>query len=423
MTYPAHGHRELTPVKQRQHTSDEFAQHPRWASQQQLSQAPNSSLVANDGASQGYEFALNQFWAKQPGLDQIAGWDYDAQRVAPELSGQYHQNNHLCYDPEAALNVAATRHNSYSGQIGWMPTMVGGDIAGTCASVSEFDSISSLSPQSYFSDRVDNSFSPCSVSDQASSRGDWTTSTSPSAPIKMSSPQLGSSIPYSGYVLARNSNFRRCPDLTGLPGGGFSLAGPSLSVHANNAGHALETPFDGGHQHSADGSLVSMTAPSSSSSWYMSGHSPSRSDVKLTQPDGRAYKTEHDDNGIASSASNHSSSSHGSPSSEGSCSDLHVQVNEQACFKTSQTLDTEAQRQRNDDLLLQGKRDGLTYREIRNKMLGEKPAESTLRGRYRSLTKARKDRVRKPVWHKRDVNIVHNPLQQKHANGMLDRAT
>jgi hypothetical protein len=37
-------------------------------------------------------------------------------------------------------------------------------------------------------------------------------------------------------------------------------------------------------------------------------------------------------------------------------------------------------------------------------MEGEEIAESTLRGRYRSLTKERKDRVRKPVWTKVDVS-------------------
>jgi hypothetical protein len=55
-------------------------------------------------------------------------------------------------------------------------------------------------------------------------------------------------------------------------------------------------------------------------------------------------------------------------------------------------------------VLIEGKRRGETYKEIKLKMVGKKPAESTLRGRYRSLTKARKDRVRKPVWTKVDVS-------------------
>ncbi|OCK92355.1 uncharacterized protein K441DRAFT_614568, partial [Cenococcum geophilum 1.58] len=45
----------------------------------------------------------------------------------------------------------------------------------------------------------------------------------------------------------------------------------------------------------------------------------------------------------------------------------------------------------------------MSYKEIRQKG-GLQAAESTLRGRFRALTKARKDRVRKPVWTERDVS-------------------
>lgn len=90
---------------------------------------------------------------------------------------------------------------------------------------------------------------------------------------------------------------------------------------------------------------------------------------------------------------------------ESSRNDGHAQVNYQPRFQVPRSIDAEAQRKSNDEVLVQGKRSGLTYKEIRNKMVGEKPAESTLRGRYRSLTKARKDRVRKPVWKKNDVSF------------------
>lgn len=61
-----------------------------------------------------------------------------------------------------------------------------------------------------------------------------------------------------------------------------------------------------------------------------------------------------------------------------------------------------------DQILLDGKQAGLTYKEIRRRMKTA-VAESTLRGRYRSLTKARKDRVRKPVWTEKDVSL-RSPL-------------
>jgi hypothetical protein len=62
-----------------------------------------------------------------------------------------------------------------------------------------------------------------------------------------------------------------------------------------------------------------------------------------------------------------------------------------------------AQRKKEDELLLQMKRDGRTYRDIR-KALDRKVAESTLRGRYRSLTKPRRERVRAPKWTGADVS-------------------
>lgn len=62
-----------------------------------------------------------------------------------------------------------------------------------------------------------------------------------------------------------------------------------------------------------------------------------------------------------------------------------------------------AQRIEEDRILLEGKEKGLTYKTIR-KMMQSNIAESTLRGRYRSLTKEKKDRVRKPTWTNKDVS-------------------
>lgn len=54
-------------------------------------------------------------------------------------------------------------------------------------------------------------------------------------------------------------------------------------------------------------------------------------------------------------------------------------------------------------LLIEYKRRGLSYKEIK-RIGGFKEAESTLRGRFRTLTKAKEQRVRKPHWHERDVS-------------------
>lgn len=61
-------------------------------------------------------------------------------------------------------------------------------------------------------------------------------------------------------------------------------------------------------------------------------------------------------------------------------------------------------------LLIQWKRAGLSYKDIK-RMGGFKEAESTLRGRFRTLTKAKEQRVRKPKWLKRDVSIPLPPYK------------
>lgn len=62
--------------------------------------------------------------------------------------------------------------------------------------------------------------------------------------------------------------------------------------------------------------------------------------------------------------------------------------------------------------LINSKRLGLSYKDI--KRLGEFPeAESTLRGRYRTLTKSKEQRVRKPHWHDKDVSCFRTNLNQE----------
>ncbi|KAK3295359.1 uncharacterized protein B0H64DRAFT_358893 [Chaetomium fimeti] len=58
-----------------------------------------------------------------------------------------------------------------------------------------------------------------------------------------------------------------------------------------------------------------------------------------------------------------------------------------------------------DDFLVKHKQRGLTYKEIR-RLGGFVEAESTLRGRYRTLTKSREARVRKPEWSEKDLRLL-----------------
>ncbi|KAI1457214.1 hypothetical protein F4805DRAFT_457971 [Annulohypoxylon moriforme] len=64
-----------------------------------------------------------------------------------------------------------------------------------------------------------------------------------------------------------------------------------------------------------------------------------------------------------------------------------------------------------DEFLVKSKRDGLTYREIRKKG-NFTEAESTLRGRFRTLTKDKEARVRKPEWRDTDIRLLKKAVRK-----------
>ncbi|KAK2032472.1 hypothetical protein LX32DRAFT_661151 [Colletotrichum zoysiae] len=70
-----------------------------------------------------------------------------------------------------------------------------------------------------------------------------------------------------------------------------------------------------------------------------------------------------------------------------------------------------AERSAKDEYLLKAKQDGLTYREIRVKG-NFTEAESTLRGRYRTLTKSKEARVRKPEWTDKDIHLLQRAVRK-----------
>lgn len=59
-----------------------------------------------------------------------------------------------------------------------------------------------------------------------------------------------------------------------------------------------------------------------------------------------------------------------------------------------------------DELLVRCKGQGMSYKQIKE-LGGFEEAESTLRGRYRALTKPREARLRKPEWGEREVSGMH----------------
>ncbi|PTB75671.1 hypothetical protein M440DRAFT_355973 [Trichoderma longibrachiatum ATCC 18648] len=69
-----------------------------------------------------------------------------------------------------------------------------------------------------------------------------------------------------------------------------------------------------------------------------------------------------------------------------------------------------AERAAKDRFLVQSRREGVSYKDI--KRLGNfKEAESTLRGRYRTLTKEKKDRQRDPKWNDLDDHLLKEAVR------------
>lgn len=85
-------------------------------------------------------------------------------------------------------------------------------------------------------------------------------------------------------------------------------------------------------------------------------------------------------------------------------SDITIESSKCAAI-SSGTKDTPEQRIAKDRFLLDSKRDGKSYKQIRMEG-GFTEAESTLRGRHRTLTKKPEERVRKPEWESNDVKPI-----------------
>ncbi|CAK47031.1 hypothetical protein CBS115989_10557 [Aspergillus niger] len=79
-------------------------------------------------------------------------------------------------------------------------------------------------------------------------------------------------------------------------------------------------------------------------------------------------------------------------------------------------------RDKRNAFLIECKPRGLSYKDIK-RIGGFKEAESTLRGRFRTLTKSKEQRVRKPQWHQNDirllceaVNVLSEATDQEHGH-------
>ncbi|XXH05148.1 hypothetical protein Hte_011573 [Hypoxylon texense] len=74
-----------------------------------------------------------------------------------------------------------------------------------------------------------------------------------------------------------------------------------------------------------------------------------------------------------------------------------------------------------DEFLIRNKLAGMTYKEIRRKG-NFTEAESTLRGRFRTLTKDKEARVRKPEWQDNDIRLLRKAVRKLHKGDEMSPA-
>lgn len=395
-------------VKQDQYRPEDFAQNSHWSAPQQLSQDFQPPVsTALDHTANGFGYPSGQLWEGTTALNDSAVWT-NAMQMEPyivrDIDNQVRQNCELVYDGEVASDMPVKGHADYGRQPIWVPLLPHGLPRGMGMNGSDMERSNSLSPKSPFSERLDDTYSPGSMPDTASPKGTWSSCRVALMPYPESSPQCVSARAHMNSARTYTAQGPVPFHLTDLSKTRYdvtpSSTAPARTCRQDHGAISLDT-----YQHTFSEHSYPQGNSSDSSPWYPSERMDYVSSLPFRPREPQAQQAHMNSDTSDSSANGDGSSDYPVLVRESSRNDGHAQVNYQPRFQVPRSIDAEAQRKSNDEVLVQGKRSGLTYKEIRNKMVGEKPAESTLRGRYRSLTKARKDRVRKPVWKKNDVSF------------------
>lgn len=125
----------------------------------------------------------------------------------------------------------------------------------------------------------------------------------------------------------------------------------------------------------------------------------------------RPYSSSQSSSSSSSSDSNRRTDKQQTPRKSKKLSELRPKpapsaVPDQSSLAEPELSPAKLHRQQQDERLLELRRAGMSYKDIKKEPGFEECAESTLRGRYRTLTVAPEDRVRKPVWKPRDVSLL-----------------
>lgn len=256
----------------------------------------------------------------------------------------------------------------------------------------------SLSPRStYFSESSEQgtACSPTQGDEEASNSGTWNEQSSISPTQIKQSPSHSSS-----------SGWRR--QLTFASGGGMGSGVPASRSATVDLAPSVGQHFEPGFASQVDrfglpwASVVNQTEGMSALAWQPAMYSQMQPNMQSPY-----YSTGFVD---PFQQSAHGSVSNARGAAVQSCEparEVQRLAHRQDTNGIPRSTDEQAQRNIENRILIEGKAAGLTYKEIRARIIrrfGGEIAESTLRGRHRAMTKQKKDRVRKPTWMPKDVS-------------------
>jgi hypothetical protein len=312
-------------------------------------------------------------------------------------SATSYSNSELMYPGSASQGFVNKNNVQYGSDGSWIPHRSTEVPRGLSVHGSNRDSNSSHSPKSHVSEVPSSEKLPFTLDhtgDAGSENTNWSSYSAHSYTVgKASSPGNQNAIVNKVPTI----DFARVPPL------GLGISVPSATpVGSSQHFNGIPLFGDGNSQYDTDYSYSQKSSPADSP-WYSEDGSLSMAAMPYRPREPPTSKAPINSlpAGFQFCVDGHSSSA------LVALEEAHPNVPARNHFRSSvqgpRALDAHAQRKADDEILLDGKKKGLTYKEIRRSM-HSKCAESTLRGRYRSLTKARQDRVRKPVWRSKDVS-------------------
>ncbi|KAF1934034.1 uncharacterized protein M421DRAFT_110954 [Didymella exigua CBS 183.55] len=327
--------------------------------------------------------ASNPLWAQQVASGHDMVWT--GQFNEPHLNESMLSNHEMVYSHNAShsiLNKAVDFGNSSFWPSSGVPNM---------ALSSSTDTL--LSPVSPFSD-VKHTYSPGSDCSLATPRR-GTASYSVNGPMKVSSPDFAPPTPQSAIQQYQESAATQHE---------FGVHMPSTGAYSMSKTFDDTKLYDSGHSYDQSQSSSPGMSP-----WYPPGYVERKAAIAQDPQPADTPLFDRRPNSYLAPLERSSRQRQEQWSNKNA---VPAQSHFQTRFMAPPSDSEKAQRSEDDKVLLEMKRDGYTYKDIR-KRLDRKVAESTLRGRYRSLTKPRSARVRSPKWQEIDITLMKRYVQDE----------